>query len=251
MLHGFRGAHCGFLKIAKKLGDNYNLIIPDLPGYGATQPFTDSRHDIETYASFLGDFIKALESQGQKVSHMLGYSLGATIASRYVAQNPNTIDKLIFICPIASRPIPKPLHHPLIAVAKTLYVMPERLSRPIVANDMIVGALNLITIKTKDPMLKRWIKAEHYRCYNSFIATKPMIETWIDCMLCHVGQLAPKVPNETLVIHGCCDSVGKSKYQRDLHKLLPNARSREVCGTGHLVPHEAPEVVVEEIKKFI
>ncbi|HEU5187952.1 MAG TPA: alpha/beta fold hydrolase, partial [Candidatus Saccharimonadales bacterium] len=38
MIHGFRGTHHGLQNIIDRL-DDYKIIIPDLPGFGASTPF--------------------------------------------------------------------------------------------------------------------------------------------------------------------------------------------------------------------
>ena len=58
MIHGFRGTHHGLELIAKMLG-GYRVIVPELPGFGKSEPFKNE-HSIKNYVTWLKDIINDL-----------------------------------------------------------------------------------------------------------------------------------------------------------------------------------------------
>jgi pimeloyl-ACP methyl ester carboxylesterase len=245
MMHGLRGTHHGMLKIAAELGDKYNLIIPDLPGFGASQPFARGPADLTNFTKFLGDFMGSLKLKTKP--HLLAHSFGTIIASAYAAQNPKAIDKLILLSPIAKNPLPKPL----VGVLKPIAALPSKLGRKLTGNNVVADIMSTYTTKTSDPELKKWIKAEHRRYFNNFATNRSMIETTYTSMTNHVGDFAPQITNRTLLIYGQKDNIAGRKGQQNLHKFIANCRSQKLRGIGHLTPYEAPASVAAAVDKFI
>ena len=82
MIHGFRGNHRGLEAIAGALTD-FEVIIPDLPGFGESAPF-DHEHSVAAYADWLSGFITALGLAGK--THLLGHSFGSIVVAHAVAK---------------------------------------------------------------------------------------------------------------------------------------------------------------------
>lgn len=47
MLHGFRGDHHGLQLIATALREKYHVVVPDLPGFGRSEPFPQREHSVD------------------------------------------------------------------------------------------------------------------------------------------------------------------------------------------------------------
>ena len=76
MIHGFRGTHHGLLLIAKYL-KGFNIIIPDLPGFGRGAKL--KKYDLDSYVEWLHAYI-----QKQKLSRppvLMGHSFGSIICA--------------------------------------------------------------------------------------------------------------------------------------------------------------------------
>ncbi|MDR0591567.1 MAG: alpha/beta hydrolase [Candidatus Nomurabacteria bacterium] len=248
MVHGFRGDHRGMLKIAAELGDSYNLFIPDLPGFGASQPFTSHRHDVQAYANFLHDFIKKLEL---KKPNILAHSFGTTIASAFATEHPEAINKLVLLSPIAANPVPKALNFLTQPAMSLLHALPEKLGRALTATNLVTDIMSLSTTKTKDKQLRRWIKVEHRRYFNSFATHRSMMEAMQASSSHHVAMYAKQVTTPTLIIAGDKDGVGKFKHQKNLAKLSTSAQLKVISGVGHLTHYETPKEVAAATKEFL
>ena len=75
MIHGFRGTHHGLELIAKHL-ENFQVIVPDLPGFGESKPLS-GEHSIDNYVKWLYEFIDNLKLSEPPI--LLGHSFGSII----------------------------------------------------------------------------------------------------------------------------------------------------------------------------
>jgi pimeloyl-ACP methyl ester carboxylesterase len=94
LLHGFGGSRENWLPTARYLGRNFHLIIPDLPGYGASSPIAGSDAGIHAQARRLAGFVEAL-----KLKHfaLAGHSMGGAIAGVYAAEHPDRVAALALL----------------------------------------------------------------------------------------------------------------------------------------------------------
>lgn len=89
MIHGW-GLHGGIWGPAQDLLErDFRLVRVDLPGHGQN-PREDSRFDLATAAQELG---RALPWR----CHLLGWSLGATIALRFALDQPDRVRRLVLV----------------------------------------------------------------------------------------------------------------------------------------------------------
>ena len=91
-LHGGGGAGV-WLPFFKSLSENYDVIVPEHPGFGRsdTPPWLDNVGD---EANFYFDFIKKL---GLKDIHLIGNSLGGRIALQMATDQPDRITRMVLM----------------------------------------------------------------------------------------------------------------------------------------------------------
>lgn len=87
-LHGFSARKENFLICSKALIGNFNIIIPDLPGFGKSTVNYDLVYNLENYGRWLGDFI---ESNRFEKFHLVGSSMGGAIALLLSVKYPEKI----------------------------------------------------------------------------------------------------------------------------------------------------------------
>jgi abhydrolase domain-containing protein 6 len=94
LLHGYMGSKETWLPMAPYLAPNFHLIIPDLPGWGASSRISGADYGYPAQAKRLREFVQALHLGGIALT---GHSMGGAIAGLYASQNPNDIGALILI----------------------------------------------------------------------------------------------------------------------------------------------------------
>ncbi len=94
LLHGFGGSRENWLPTARYLGRNFHLIIPDLPGYGASSPIPGADAGVHAQAQRLAGFVDALKLQHFALA---GHSMGGAIAGVYAAEHPERVGALALL----------------------------------------------------------------------------------------------------------------------------------------------------------
>lgn len=79
LLHGFTADKTNWPRFVHAFGDGYNIVVPDLPGHGATTHDMQKNYDIDTQARRVLSLMAAL---GVEKFHIAGNSMGGAISVR-------------------------------------------------------------------------------------------------------------------------------------------------------------------------
>lgn len=91
LLHGYPQAHIAWRKVAPMLAERFTLVIPDLPGYGASKTQTTSpRWTKRRSASALVSLMRKL---GFEQFALAGHDRGARIGYRLVLDHPGVVTR--------------------------------------------------------------------------------------------------------------------------------------------------------------
>lgn len=96
-LHGFGGDADNWLRIARGLGKHFRVIVPDLPGFGSSDPGDGLSFDIESQVRRLNAFVQAL---GASPAVLVGNSMGGWISTAYAARYPVQLRALWLLAPL-------------------------------------------------------------------------------------------------------------------------------------------------------
>ena len=95
LLHGFPQNHMCWERVAPQLARHYDVIIPDLRGYGESEAPPNESGNVtyskRTMAQDIADLLTALAVQRANV---LGHDRGARVAYRFALDHPERINKL-------------------------------------------------------------------------------------------------------------------------------------------------------------
>ena len=93
VIHGGGVGAQGWLQNATELCKHYKIYVPDLPGFGFSQPM-GGEYGISEFVDFVEDFTHSLEL---KRFHLVGHSLGGGIALHYALKFPHKVGKLVLV----------------------------------------------------------------------------------------------------------------------------------------------------------
>lgn len=93
-LHGWLDNAASFAPLAAHLND-FDLVALDLPGHGTSSHRAEGYDYV--YVDWLHDVLDALDALGWARAHLLGHSMGATIASTLAAAAPERVAKLALV----------------------------------------------------------------------------------------------------------------------------------------------------------
>ena len=111
LLHGFDSSFLEFRRIYQELKRNFQVIIPDLLGFGFTPRCATNEYNPSQIISYLIDIIETLKIT--KNLKIIGASMGGSIALKLAFEIPNTIDKIILLSPAGLFGEPKNIPFPL------------------------------------------------------------------------------------------------------------------------------------------
>lgn len=96
LLHGIGSASASWLYCALQLEKNARVIAWNAPGYGRSTPLSQAAPSAADYAARLEEF---LDTMNIAQCVLIGHSLGALMASAYVAAHPQRVARLILLSP--------------------------------------------------------------------------------------------------------------------------------------------------------
>ncbi len=94
LVHGYGGSYANWLLTARYLTGNFHVIIPDLPGWGASTRLAGASYGYPAQVARLHGFTDALQLGRIAVA---GHSMGGAIAGLYAATYPQNVAALVLI----------------------------------------------------------------------------------------------------------------------------------------------------------
>ena len=250
LIHGFRGTHHGLLKIAEQL-PGYRLIIPDLPGFGASDALPHE-HSVDNYVAWLHQFRKAVDSS--ESSHIIGHSFGTIVTSHYAAAYPHEVKKLVLINPIGS-PALESEQRALTQLAILYYwlgrKLPTRAARAWISMKPATKVMSIIMRQTDDKSIRNYIDEQHYAHFSTFANPAQLAEAFYGSVSHDVSQVAEKLHIPTLLIAGAKDPITSLAKQHALHQRILGAELVIIPNVGHLTHYETPVAVAAAIRDFV
>ena len=239
-VHGYRGNHHGLEAIAGAI-ENYDLIIPDLPGFGHSDALKQ-RHCVANYASWLTGFVKAIKLEKPIV---LAHSFGTLVAAAAVASDLDA-RAVILLNPVAAQAD----KHRVGVTALQMWIvnsflritgaLPERLGLALLRNPLPVLLLSSVMAKTRNRELRRFIHRQHWHNFSDFKDRRVAIEGYEASISMTVTQFAKAIHQPTLLIAGRIDDVTPLPAQEKLSTIFSNCKMVVLEGLGHLTHYEEP-----------
>ena len=95
LLHGFPQNHRCWAGLAPRFADRFDVIVPDLRGYGDSDaPPDDEGHTAYSKRRMAMDLVGLLDALGLERAHVLGHDRGARVAYRMALDHPGRMDRL-------------------------------------------------------------------------------------------------------------------------------------------------------------
>ena len=110
LLHGFDSSFLEFRRIYQSLKRNFQVIIPDLLGFGFSPRCATNEYNPSKIISYLIDLLSTLKIT--KNLKIIGASMGASTALKLAFEIPDSIDKIILLSPAGLFGEPKSIPFP-------------------------------------------------------------------------------------------------------------------------------------------
>jgi pimeloyl-ACP methyl ester carboxylesterase len=244
LVHGFHASHRTFEDLVPALADAFHVLVPDLPGFGASEKPNPARYayGVETYAEALADLIAAFAVGRASV---VGHGMGAAIALTLAAEHPELVQRLILEDALCY-PAPSPL-------------MSRLLLFPIVGTLVFkqLYGRNLFRAYYRDFVYKKGFTIPmervdwHYDAFNSPPARESayaVLRATLDTRAI-VARLT-RVVAPTLVTWGRHDRLYPVGGAHRLVRTIPNARL-QILDAGHSPHEEHPRAFLVLTREFL
>lgn len=228
LLHGYPLDHHTWDFVAPFLEGTFDLILPDLRGFGQSTT-VDSQYTLDDFAS---DIAGLLDTLGIQKAAVAGHSMGGYVALAFTKRYPKRVSGLGLVS------------------TQTLADPPDRKegrykSAAEVAEKGIGGVVETMASKfTADEKLQRASREIMQRQQPAaFIgALKAMAERM------DTSSLLSNITFPVVVIHGDEDSLISVDRAREMKTAMPHAHFVELKGVGHLPMMEAVKETAEALK---
>ncbi len=210
----------------------YNVIAPDFPGHSLSQGI--ALNNIEDMAEWLWQL---LDEMKVKTCHLVGHSQGGLVALEAAASRPDRIRAVSFIGCAAAIPV----NEHLLALA---------------ASDQAAAVDAMLT----------WGFGEAYQFGHSHVpgqapigigwqimCNNPLHADLLACQTYTNGEKAAKqITAPAQLILAKNDRMTPIKMGQSLRSQLPNVSTQIALeNVGHMIPIEAPEHCLAELRRFI
>lgn len=259
MLHGFRGDHHGLQLIASALREKYHVVVPDLPGFGRSEPFPDREHSVANYVEFTRPFVSALTDDAVSPDSgtgvvLLGHSFGSTVAAHFAAAYPEMVERLVLVNPISQPPLAGSQRR-LTKLTELYYgvgaSLPKRLGTSLLSSNTVVKLMTDVMVKSDDPEVKRYALRQHQAYFNAFANREVLSQAYQASISRTVAEVAMQLSMPTLLVVGELDDLGSVDSQRTMASWIRSHSLKIIPGVGHLIHYETPLVAAQLIEEFL
>jgi pimeloyl-ACP methyl ester carboxylesterase len=235
LLHGSGSSLHHFERACAFLATSYDVIRPDLPGFGLTGPRTDRDYRVGTYAATLARFMQALGADRYAVA---GNSLGGNIAWNLALDHPGRLTGLVLVnatgypdkeLPAGIRLMRKPLLRPVLRRWTPRGAIERSLRAAVGARSDLVD--DAMVERDHQLMSRPGNRAALVDLANTDHADR--------------SALIPRIEVPTLVLRSA--GMDGQHFARD----IPGAREEVHPDAGHLLPEEDPRWFAAAVESFL
>jgi pimeloyl-ACP methyl ester carboxylesterase len=244
LLHGWIGTSSWmFRHVLPELGSRYHTIAPDLPGFGRSQTLEDVP-SIDGYRELVRQLADEL---GIDRFHLVGVSVGGTVALNFAHSYPERVTKLVVQGPVWRATD-----------------LPQRFR---VTYDLL-GRIPIITDLIPKTPVKWWffvrrldmgrdtrhLSSTDKRQLGRDILRVPnetLLEVGRELLDIDMTDVARRIVVPTLVMDGADARMVPAKASKELSRTIPNAQWRLIRDAGHNAAIEKPAEFLDAVLEFL
>jgi pimeloyl-ACP methyl ester carboxylesterase len=244
LLHGQPGSARDWHAVVPRLKDDYDVVVPDRPGYGRTGgPAAGFSDNADALIDLLDDF-------GIAAAVVVGHSWGGGVALAATQQHPQRVAGLVLVSSIGPG---------------ESFGWPDRLlAAPVLGESVAAATIGATTRVLAHERVRDWSRRylpgparEAVDVITAMTGAGTGTTAWRSfvveqrALLAELDDLGPgladvRVP--TAVLHGRTDHVVPPDVARRLAEAIPPASLRIVPGVGHLLLHERAAEVAAAVR---
>jgi pimeloyl-ACP methyl ester carboxylesterase len=231
LIHGYPLDHTIWDEVALSLTEEFDLIIPDLRGFGESDVM-EADDSIIDYATDVAGLLNHLKI---KRAYLVGHSMGGYVVLAFAREFPERVSGLGMVS------------------TQTLADTPERKeSRLATAKQVLVEGVGIVA-ESMTPKLSENVRVQDY-VRSLIIRQRPLgIYSALNAMAERPDstELFTTFKFPTVIVHGGADALISVERGREMKAVLPSAHYLELAGLGHMPMMENPQAVADAIRFFV
>jgi pimeloyl-ACP methyl ester carboxylesterase len=230
LLHGYPLDHRLWDDVVPLLEDQFDLILPDLRGFGESTT-VDSFYTMEDIAS---DITGLLDYLGIQKTAIAGHSMGGYVALAFARVYPERVMGLGLISSQVLADTPAKREDRFKTAAE-------------VADKGPASVVELMTPKfTNDTRLQEFARSSmELQQPAAYIGALKAMGERVDST-----PLLESINYPVVIVHGDADALVPIDRAREVKSALPNAYLVEISGAGHMPMMEAKEKTAEALRRL-
>ena len=228
LLHGYPLDHHLWDEVAPLLEDTFDVIIPDLRGFGNSTMMA-APHSMDDYASDIANLLDRLNIQKAAI---VGHSMGGYVALAFARLYPDHVSGLGLVS------------------SQVLADPPERKEgRYKSAVDVSANGIGSVV----EAMITKFTTDENLQAYARESMERQQPAAYIGALKAMAERpdstsLLSSFKFPVVIVHGDTDALIPIDRAREVKAALPEAHLVEISGAGHMPMMEAKEKTAEALK---
>lgn len=233
LLHGIGASADRWSDVSLTLSKYYQLIIPDIVGFGYSDKPT-IEYTMDFFVRFFEDFLRKLEVARLSI---IGASFGGYLATEFTIRNSEKVDKLILAAPAgAMRTSTRILDQYIMAALYPTYENTNRAFRDMAYEPSVVSEDTI-----RDFMNRMRLPNAKYAFMSTLLAIRDSKDL--------SGRLS-RISIPTLLIWGANDRMIPLAYSKE-YTEIPNSQLTIIDNCGHTPFVEKPTEFNNIVLKFL
>ena len=258
LVHGLGGAATNWTDVMGLVRDRLDAVAPDLPGFGWSPPPVAGDYSLRSHVRAL---VELVETDGRGPVHLLGNSLGGTVAMILAATRPDLVRTLTLVSPALPvlRPRLSNVHLPALAAPWAGQRLARHLGRfPVEQRVRATLALCWADPTRVPPERVELAMTEAERRARLSHDADAMLGSLQSLIVAYLRpgrwplwRLATHVAAPTLLVYGLQDRLVDPRTSARAARTIPDTRLLLVPDSGHVTQMEHPELVAGAILRFV
>jgi N-formylmaleamate deformylase len=232
LLHGLSGSGACWTPCARALADEYDVVMPDARGHGASSaPEGGYRYD-----DLAADALGLIDALGLSLPVLLGHSMGGMTAAVVASKNPGRLRGLV--------------------LADPTFLTPER-QREVHESDVAAQHRRMLGRPSDEVLAELGARHSHRSAEIVGLIADARRRTDIRAF----DILTPPTPDPReliralevpgLLVIGDAGAVVTRDDAEELAKLNPRLTIEQIAGAGHGLPYDQPERFAAAVRAFL
>jgi pimeloyl-ACP methyl ester carboxylesterase len=230
LIHGYPLDHSIWDEVTPLLFPTFDLILPDLRGFGAS----DSTATPYSMADLASDIAGLLDHLGIESAFVAGHSMGGYVALAFAQAHPSRVRGLALV---ASQAAADPPDRKQGRYANAKQIAEQGIGETVAGMTPKLSADTRVQ-KFAHDLMRRQKPA-------GFVGSLGAMAEREDMMSMLISASFP-----LSLIHGDADGLIPIDRAREIQSAVPRARLFTLAGTGHMPMMENPQATADALKKF-